>query len=259
MMAENGDIITASVMEPPRTETGVIGWVRTNLFSTWYDAAMTVISVVVVVWFVWFGLTWVFGDAEWRVIGTLGGQFIIGQFNTESACPGQNCFWRPQVSLLLATMVLGMAWGIAGGGTAKRVAITVAVVAAALAFIPYSFERMGDGRARPALGEHSGDVRRSGSDPLYTAEPGSPRRNCGRRLILGDSVPAARNRRPAGDATGVGHPLGRIDVERAAGGCRHRAQPPYRHRAGAGQKEPASGREAALRSVHRNLPWSPAP
>ena len=143
-MVDNGDTATASVVAPPRSETGVIGWVRTNLFSTWYDAVMTIISVVVVVWFVWFGLTWVFGDAEWRVIGTLGGQFIIGQYNTVQACgPEQNCFWRPQVGLLLATMILGMAWGVAGGGTAKRVALAVAVVTAALALIPYSFERMG--------------------------------------------------------------------------------------------------------------------
>ena len=142
-MAEDGNTGATSVMAPPRSETGAIGWVRENLFSTWYNTAMTVVSVVVVVWFLWYSLTWVFGEAEWRVIGTLGGQFIIGQFNTESACPGQNCFWRPQVGLLLATLVLGMAWGVAGGGTAKRVALAVAIVAAVLSLIPYSFERMG--------------------------------------------------------------------------------------------------------------------
>ena len=142
-MADEVNTSAASVMAPPRSEVGAIGWLHANLFSTWYNAAMTVVSLLVVVWFLWFGLTWVFGEAEWRVIGTLGGQFIIGQYNTAQACPGQDCFWRPQVGLLLATLVLGMAWGVAGGGTAKRVALTVAVVAAALSLIPYSFERMG--------------------------------------------------------------------------------------------------------------------
>ena len=142
-MADDVNTGAASVMAPPRSEVGAIGWVRANLFSTWYNTAMSVISIVVVVWFLWFSLTWVFGEAEWRVIGTLGGQFIIGQYNTAQACPGQDCFWRPQVGLLLATMVLGMAWGVAGGGTAKRVALAVAIVAAALSLIPYSFERMG--------------------------------------------------------------------------------------------------------------------
>ena len=142
-MAEEVNTSAASVMAPPRSEVGAIGWVHANLFSTWYNAAMTVVSVLVVIWFLWFGLTWVFGEAEWRVIGTLGGQFIIGQYNTAQACPGQDCFWRPQVGLLLATLVLGMAWGVAGGGTAKKVALAVAIVAAVLSLIPYSFERMG--------------------------------------------------------------------------------------------------------------------
>ena len=142
-MADEVNTSAASVVAPPRSEVGAIGWVHANLFSTWYNTAMTVVSVLVVIWFLWFGLTWVFGEAEWRVIGTLGGQFIIGQYNTVQACPGQDCFWRPQVGLLLATLVLGMAWGVAGGGTAKRVALAVAIVAAVLSLIPYSFERMG--------------------------------------------------------------------------------------------------------------------
>ena len=142
-MTDNGERAAAPAMAPPRTETGVIGWVHANLFGTWYNAAMTMVSLAVVVWGAWFSLTWIFGDADWTVIGTLGGQFIIGQYNTEAACPGQNCFWRPQIGLLLATMVLGMAWGVAGGGVAKRVALAVAVVSAALAFLPYGFERMG--------------------------------------------------------------------------------------------------------------------
>ena len=142
-MTDNGERSAAPAMAPPRTETGVIGWVHANLFGTWYNAAMTMVSLAVVVWGAWFSLTWIFGDADWTVIGTLGGQFIIGQYNTEAACPGQNCFWRPQIGLLLATMVLGMAWGVAGGGVAKRVALAVAVVSAALAFLPYGFERMG--------------------------------------------------------------------------------------------------------------------
>ncbi len=142
-MTDNENTAAAAVMAPPRSEVGVIGWMRVNLFSTWYNVLMTVTSVLVVVWFLWYGLTWALGDAEWRVIGTLGGQFIIGQYNTVSACPGQNCFWRPQVGLLLATLVLGMAWGVAGGGTAKKVALVVAFVSAAMALIPYSFERMG--------------------------------------------------------------------------------------------------------------------
>ena len=90
-----------------------------------------------------YGLRWIIADADWTVIGVLGGQMVIGQFNTESACPGQNCFWRPQVALMLVSVLLGMAWGMAGGGVAKRLGIGAVVVITLFAFLPYSFERMG--------------------------------------------------------------------------------------------------------------------
>ena len=68
---------------------------------------------------------------------------IIGQYNIESACPGQNCFWRPQAVLLMVTLLLGMAWGVAGGGVTRRIAIVVAVALVAFALLPYSLDDMG--------------------------------------------------------------------------------------------------------------------
>lgn len=127
---------------PPSSEVGVSGWIRANLFSSWYSGVLTVVSLGVLGFGLWFSVGWVFTDADWVVIPTLGGGFIIGQYNTEPACAGQNCFWRPQAALLMVTVLLGMAWGTAGG-VSKRVALTVAIVSAAFAFLPYSLERMG--------------------------------------------------------------------------------------------------------------------
>ena len=142
-MATNAEISPPRALPPPRSHRGVVGWVRANLFSTWYNGTLTVVSSVVIAAMLVFGIGWVVLDADWTVISTLGGQMVIGQYNTESACPGQNCFWRPQVSLLLVTALLGMAWGVAGGGLTKRIAIGVAVVLAAFALLPYSLDRMG--------------------------------------------------------------------------------------------------------------------
>lgn len=133
----------ASVLPPPRIESGPVAWVRDNLFSTWYNAALTVVFGILGVLGIWFGLAWVFGDADWRVIPTLGGVLFIGQYNTEGACPGQTCFWRPQAALLIVTALLGMAWAVAGGGVAKRIAILVAAISSLAAFLPYSMEEMG--------------------------------------------------------------------------------------------------------------------
>ena len=134
---------SAAPLPPPLMDAGVAGWARANLFSNWFNSLLTVIAGVATLIALWYGLKWVFLDAEWRVITELGGRFILGQYNTESACPGQNCFWRPQVATLLVTLLLGMGWGLAGGGVTRIIAVAVAVVLALLAFLPYSLETMG--------------------------------------------------------------------------------------------------------------------
>ena len=130
-------------MPPPRSEVGVIGWLSKNLFSGWFNTILTLISGAGIALALIFGLIWVFRDAEWGVIAQLGGRFIIGQYNTDLACPGNNCFWRPQASLLLVVALLGMVWGMTRDDVARNVAIVVGVAAAAFAFLPYGFDKMG--------------------------------------------------------------------------------------------------------------------
>ena len=130
-------------LPPPRSEVGALGWMRANLFSSWHNGALTVVLAVILALAVWYGGRWTFTDADWTVIGVLGGQMVIGQYNTEASCPGQNCFWRPQAGLILVTVLLGMGWAVAGGGVAKRIALTAAIASAAFSLLPYSFERMG--------------------------------------------------------------------------------------------------------------------
>ena len=150
------------VLLPPHFQSGPAAWVHDNLLSNWYNTALTVIFGMLGALALWFGLSWIFTDADWQVIPTLGGRIFIGQYNTEGACPGQNCFWRPQAALLLVTVLLGMAWAVAGAGSAstapqstppwrgcaggritRRIAILAAAVATLSAFLPYSLERMG--------------------------------------------------------------------------------------------------------------------
>ncbi|MBQ10999.1 MAG: amino acid ABC transporter permease [Planctomyces sp.] len=133
----------AALLPPPRLETGVVGWMRINLFSAWHNSALTVMAIAALALALWYGLGWIVLDADWRVVPTLGGRLIIGQYNIEVACPGQNCFWRPQAALLLITVLLGMAWYVAGGGLTKRIAMLVGGVAAAFAFLPLGLDQMG--------------------------------------------------------------------------------------------------------------------
>ena len=142
-MSTTIDMLPPPSLPPPVIERGMIGWVRANLFSSWYNGALTVAFGAVMIAALWFGLLWVFAEADWTLIGTLGGLMLMGSYNTEAACPGQDCFWRPLASLVLVTMLLGMAWGIAGGGTAKRIALVVTGVLACLSLLPYGLDRMG--------------------------------------------------------------------------------------------------------------------
>ena len=128
---------------PPRSEVGVTGWLHANLFSAWYNTFLTLVFGLIILLALGFGLNWVFNTAEWTVVVELGGRFIIGQYNTEAACPGQNCFWRPQVALLLVMALLGMAWGMSGNRVARVMALVSAGGTAALALLPYSMETMG--------------------------------------------------------------------------------------------------------------------
>ena len=142
-MAVDDTTRSGATLPPPRLEAGAAGWARANLFSSRFNSLLTVAAGAVTLLALWYGLKWTLLDAEWRVIVELGGRFILGQYNTESACPGQNCFWRPQVGVLLVTLLLGMGWGMAGRGIVRIIAILVAVALALLAFLPYSLEAMG--------------------------------------------------------------------------------------------------------------------
>ena len=130
-------------LPPPRSETGAVGWMRANLFSTWYNGILTVVLVIILIVALWYGGRWTLVDADWTVIGVLGGQMVIGQYNIESSCPGQNCFWRPQAGLILVTVLLGMGWAVVGGGVAKRIALAVAIAMAAFSLLPYGLDEMG--------------------------------------------------------------------------------------------------------------------
>ena len=142
-MAIISEIQRAPALPPPVTETGVIGWARANLFSAWYNGALTILAGGAALLALWFGLEWAILEADWNVVASVGGRFAIGNFNSDQACPGNNCFWRPQVSLLLVTTLLGVVWGAGGGGLARWTAILVAGVAALFAFLPYGLDRMG--------------------------------------------------------------------------------------------------------------------
>ena len=234
----------------------MIGWVRANLFGSWFSGVITVASIVIAGLALWFGLRWVIFEADWSVVVVLGGRMIIGQYNTEAACPGQNCFWRPQVSLLMVTTLLGMAWGYTGGTITKRVVIGVAVVLAAFAFLPYRFETMGlDVRLllaanlpALALGWALARYTRLGS-VRWIALLGVAAFLL--TLVLLGGLPGV----PGLQQVSVIHWGGlMLNLLLAVAGIVGLL--PDRHRSGAGAARQPAGREGPVRGLHRSLPRS---
>ena len=81
---------SAPILPPPRSETGALGWMRANLFSTPFSGVLTVVSGVALAAALIFGLRWAAMSADWSVVATVGGRFIIGSYNSDQACPGNN-------------------------------------------------------------------------------------------------------------------------------------------------------------------------
>ena len=120
-----------------------MGWVRANLFNSRFNTTLTAIVGLTLVFTLWFAIKWVFAEADWTVVSAVGGRFLIGNYNSDQACPGNDCFWRPQASLMMVTFLMGMGWGIAGSKMMRTLALVTVGACVLLALLPYSFERMG--------------------------------------------------------------------------------------------------------------------
>jgi len=91
------------VMKPPRTEVGLLGWLKKNLFSTWFNALLTIFSVVLIYVVLRAVLTWVLRDARWAVVTTNFRVFMIGRYPAAEA-------WRVLASLGIVLLLAALTW-----------------------------------------------------------------------------------------------------------------------------------------------------
>ena len=122
-------------MQPPRTETGWIGWARFNLFGSWPSTIVTIVSVPLAVWACWAGLSWLFTTADWTLVTSRPQQYFIGIYPTEHA-------WRPLVGWLMVSVPFGLAAGM-WRGAAERIAIGYGVIALVAGLLPYGMMHEG--------------------------------------------------------------------------------------------------------------------
>jgi general L-amino acid transport system permease protein len=95
-------------------------WVRRNLFSSWFNGALTVITAALVAYLAFRLVRFVFVTADWTILKTYLRSYMIGRFPLEEA-------WRVWVGLYVLLALFGVTRGVLPGGrwTPVRLAVTM--------------------------------------------------------------------------------------------------------------------------------------
>lgn len=122
----------AEEIRPPRTTIGPIGWLRKNLFSTWYNALLTLISLWVLYVVLGGIVRWVLTGAEWRVVTNNLRLLMVGQYPPDQ-------IWRVELVVLMVTFLFGLSARV-WGGVVRSFAVALAAAFLTLAVLPFSLQ-----------------------------------------------------------------------------------------------------------------------
>lgn len=112
--------VQAAMERPPLTEVGPLGWLRQNLFNSWLNGIVTVLLGAALYGLGRMLLTWVFRQANWRVVSSNLELLTWGRYPPEQA-------WRLGVALLLILTLSVFTWRarrLAAGSRLRRLAVT---------------------------------------------------------------------------------------------------------------------------------------
>ncbi|MFB3052722.1 MAG: amino acid ABC transporter permease [Dehalococcoidia bacterium] len=98
-------LISRAPKPPPLTLRIARRWARENLFGSFANAALTVITALIIGMILFAVLRFVFASAEWEVITTNRKLFFIGRFPADET-------WRLWVILLPLSGLAGLSWGL---------------------------------------------------------------------------------------------------------------------------------------------------
>lgn len=112
--------------KPPIVQTGALGWLRANLFSSWWNSLLTVVSLLFLAWVLTSFFQWATQQANWAVITNNLHLFALGRYPQDQA-------WRPLVATAALLFLIGLTWRL-WGRAAWGVVIAV-IVAVGLVFL----------------------------------------------------------------------------------------------------------------------------
>lgn len=79
-------------------------WARENLFRTWYDSLLTLVSLVALYFLVSGAIRWVFFTADWSPVTKNVLLYLVGQYPRPQ-------LWRVGLSTGMVSLLLGVSWG----------------------------------------------------------------------------------------------------------------------------------------------------
>ena len=135
-MRDNRQIVhtVKEQLRPPSERIPVIRWLKQNLFSSWFNAILTIVSTVLIVIAVFGLLRWALG-ARWEVIPANLKLLLVGTYPAEH-------LWRVWATVYLVSFLLGFSSG-SHGGLMRRVSTVVASVSIVLAILPFPWGTRG--------------------------------------------------------------------------------------------------------------------
>lgn len=115
-------------LKPPAASVGPLGWLRKNLFSSWFNSLLTIFAL----WVIYNLVAGIWGfvvTAKWDVIPVNLRLFMVGRYTLDQV-------WRVQVSVALLSFLLG-ASARAWGGILRQIGIAIATLYILLALLPF--------------------------------------------------------------------------------------------------------------------------
>jgi general L-amino acid transport system permease protein len=91
-------------LAPPPQPTTPVEWLRQNLFSSWFNAVLTVISGTFVIFVLYQAVSFVFVDAQWEVVRANMKGYMVGGFPLEEV-------WRVWACAYLVAALAGTSVG----------------------------------------------------------------------------------------------------------------------------------------------------
>jgi general L-amino acid transport system permease protein len=92
-------------MKPPVLAVGPLAWVRKNLFSTWYNIALTLLGIWLLYSFLKPAIQWATTEARWGVIEANLTLFMIGLYPRDQ-------IWRVWLTIFILAALMGLSWGV---------------------------------------------------------------------------------------------------------------------------------------------------